>query len=119
MRMLCNALPTCWSLSANNKTLWRRRGSFYVNTHTDLQTTNMDEERNSQQLIPVGSIGKIGSFNETLGTWEVYTERHDLYFKANGVSEKLLVPSFLALIGAKTYGLLMNIVAPTKPADLN
>ena len=34
----------------------------------------------------------------------------------NGVSEELLVPSFLAVIGAKTYGLLMNIVAPT--ADL-
>ena len=75
-------------------------------------------ERNPQQLIPVRSIGKIGSFDEALETWEVYTERVDLYFKANGVSGVLLVPSFLAVIGAKTYGLLKNIVAPNKPADL-
>ena len=75
--MLCNGLPTCWSLSANNKTFWRRGGSFYVNTHTDSQTTNMGEEGNSQQLIPVRSIGKIGPFDETLETWEVYTARVD------------------------------------------
>lgn len=64
------------------------------------------------------SIGKIESFDESIETWDVYTERVDLYFKANGVSADLLVPSFLAVIGAKTYGLLKNIVAPTKPADL-
>ena len=64
------------------------------------------------------STGKIGSFDEAFETWEVYTELVDLYFKANGVSEELLVPSFLAVIGAKTYGLLKNIVAPNKPANL-
>ena len=60
---------------------------FYVSTHTDSQTTNMGEEGNPQQLIPVRSIGKIGAFDESLETWEVYTERVDLYFKANGVSD--------------------------------
>ena len=64
------------------------------------------------------STGKIGSFDEAFETWEVYTELVDLYFKANGVSEELFVPSFLAVIGAKTYGLLNNKVAPNKPADL-
>ena len=54
----------------------------------------MGEERNPQQLIPVRSIGVIGSFDEALETWEVNTERVDLYFKANEVSEELLVPSF-------------------------
>ena len=48
---------------------------------------------------------KIGSFDEALETWYVYKERVELYLKANGVSEELLVPSFLAVIGAKTYGL--------------
>ena len=52
----------------------------------------MGEEGNTQQLIPVRSIGKIGSFDVAPETWEVYTERVDLYFKANGVSEELLVP---------------------------
>ena len=74
-----NVLESC----SNNTTFWRRGGSFYVNTHADSQTTNMGEERNPQQLIPVRSIGKIGSFDEALETWEVYTERVELYFKAN------------------------------------
>ncbi|XP_061191727.1 uncharacterized protein K02A2.6-like [Saccostrea echinata] len=80
----------------------------------------MGEEGNAQQLIglQVRSIGKIGSYDESIETWDVYTERVDLYFKANGVSEDLLVPSFLAVIGPKTYGLLKNIFALTKPADL-
>lgn len=78
----------------------------------------MGEE--GQQFIQMrsSSIGKIESFDESIETWDVYTERVDLYFRANGVSADLLVPSFLAVIGAKTYGLLKNIVAPTKPADL-
>nr|XP_034311360.1 uncharacterized protein K02A2.6-like [Crassostrea gigas] len=78
----------------------------------------MGEE--GQQFIQMrsSSIGKIESFDESIETWDVYTERVDLYFRANGVSVDLLVPSFLAVIGAKTYGLLKNIVAPTKPADL-
>ena len=29
-------------------------------------------------------IGKVGAFDETVETFEVYTERLDLYFEANG-----------------------------------
>ena len=72
------ANPNVLESFSNNTTFWRRGGSFYVNTHADSQTKNMGEERNPQQLIPVRSIGKIGSFNEALETWEVYTERVDL-----------------------------------------
>jgi hypothetical protein len=66
----------------------------------------------------VRSIGKISTFDESVETWDVYTERVDLYFQANGVPETLRVPSFLAIVGAKTYGLLKNIVSPQKPAEL-
>ena len=34
------------------------------------------------------------------------------------MSEDLLVPSFLAVIGAKTYGLIKNKVVPNKPAEI-
>ena len=53
---------------------------FYINTHTDSQTTNMGEEGNPQELIQIGSIGKIGLFDESLETWKIYMERVDLYF---------------------------------------
>ena len=54
----------------------------------------MGEEGNTQQLIQVRSIGKIGLFDESLETWDVNTERVDLYITANRVSEKLLAPNF-------------------------
>ena len=63
----------------------------------------MGREGKPQQHIQFRSLGKIGSFDESLENWKVYTEPIDLYFKANGVSEELLVPSFLAEIGAKTF----------------
>ena len=70
----------------------------------------------NQQIQTVRSIGKISTFDESVETWDVYTERVDLYFQANGVPETLRVPSFLAIVGVKTYGLLKNIVSPQKPA---
>ena len=74
--------------------------------------------QNTNIQMQVRSIGEISAFDESVETWEVYTERVDLYFLANGVQDNLKVPSLLAVIGAKTYGLLKNIVSPQKPAEL-
>ena len=74
--------------------------------------------QNTNIQMQVRSIGEISAFDESVETWEVYTERVDLYFLANGVQDDLKVPSLLAVIGAKTYGLLKNIVSPQKPAEL-
>ena len=54
----------------------------------------MGEEGNLQQLIQVRSVGKIGSLDESLETWDANTERVDLNFTENGMSEEILVSSF-------------------------
>ncbi|XP_069134210.1 uncharacterized protein [Argopecten irradians] len=71
-----------------------------------------------QPSLPPRSIGNIGQFDEAVETWESYTERVELYFTANGVSNDLKVVSFLSVIGRKTYSLLKSIAAPGKPVEL-
>ena len=63
-------------------------------------------------------IGKVGPFEETLETWESYTERLGQYFIANDVHDDLKVPSLLSIIGPKYYSLLKNLCAPTKPSAM-
>ena len=40
-----------------------------------------------------------------------------LYFQANGIEKGKQVAVFLSAIGAKTYSLLRNLIAPTLPKD--
>ena len=47
-----------------------------------------------------------------------YLERVDLYFKANGIAEDKQVPILLSSIGAATYALLRDLVAPEAPGTL-
>ena len=63
-------------------------------------------------------IGKVGPFEETLETWESYTERLGQFFIANDVHDDLKVPSLLSIIGPKYYSLLKNLCAPTKPSAM-
>ena len=62
-------------------------------------------------------IGQVEAFQLGVGDWELYTERLEQYFVANGITEeakKLAV--FLTVIGSKTYALLSDLLAPVKPA---
>ena len=62
-------------------------------------------------------IGQVEPFQLGTEDWEQYTERLEQFFLANGIDDdgkKLAV--FLTVVGAKTYALLSNLVAPTKPA---
>ena len=63
-------------------------------------------------------IGQVEPFQLGTEDWEQYTERLKQFFLANGIDDdgkKLAV--FLTVVGAKTYALLSNLVAPTKPAE--
>ncbi|XP_033760675.1 uncharacterized protein LOC117342589 [Pecten maximus] len=64
-----------------------------------------------------GGVGKVGIFDESIESWESYTERVEVCFIANGVKPEIKVASLLSLIGPKTYGLLKNLLAPAKPLD--
>ena len=46
-----------------------------------------------------------------------YLERLEMYFLANDVEEEKKVPLLLSHIGAKTYGLLRSLAAPSAPKE--
>lgn len=65
----------------------------------------------------MSAIGIIESFLLESESITAYLERVQLYFSANAISEQRQVPALLSLTGSKTYALLRNLVAPTKPGD--
>ena len=64
------------------------------------------------------SIGKLEAFEGSSKEWASYVERFEQFLVANGIEEpKKIVATFLTAIGSKTYDLLKDIVAPTKPSE--
>ena len=49
---------------------------------------------------------------------QAYLELGSLYFEANDIAEDKQVPILLILIGAQTYSLLRDLVAPNSPGEL-
>ena len=64
-------------------------------------------------------FGNMEAFDpERGGDWPMYTERMEQYFVANGIDNDAKKKAvFLTVIGGKAYGLLRNLLSPTKPAD--
>ena len=62
-------------------------------------------------------IGHIDPFNNAEEDWPTYVERLEQYFEVNSLSDSKKVPALISLIGSKTYGLLKNLSAPTKPSS--
>ena len=61
-------------------------------------------------------IGKVEEFNEDKEGWESYTERLELYFAANEITEADTRRAILlTVVGAQTYKLFRNLVYPRKP----
>ena len=51
-------------------------------------------------------IGSIGTFDERIAQWSSYTERFDYFAVVNGITDEKLVPTFLSIMGPKTFKLL-------------
>ena len=62
-------------------------------------------------------IGNVGVFSEGEEDIDSYLTRIDLFFTANNIKREKYVPSFLALVGAKIFSLVKDLVAPKKPAE--
>lgn len=60
-----------------------------------------------------GIIGSIGPFDESAEQWSVF----DYLVMANGIDDDKLVPTFLSMIGPKTFNLLRNLLQPAKPGS--
>ena len=61
--------------------------------------------------------GQLSQFEADQETMSAYLERVEIFFQANNIAEEKQAGIFLSLIGAKTYGLLRDLVAPAKPKE--
>lgn len=64
-----------------------------------------------------GVIGSVGPFDENVEQWSSYTERFGYFVQANGIEDEKVVPTFLSVIGPKTFNLLRNLVQPATPGS--
>ncbi|XP_039518223.1 uncharacterized protein K02A2.6-like [Pimephales promelas] len=64
-----------------------------------------------------GIIGNIGQFDENVEQWISYTERFEYFLQANAIEGEKIVPTFLSVMGAKTFTLLRSLVQPRKPGE--
>ena len=62
-------------------------------------------------------IGKLSEFDSSEELVSSYIERAQLFFEANNIDDKK-VAIFLSSVGAKTYTLVRNLVAPKLPKEL-
>jgi len=63
------------------------------------------------------SIGQIGEFKSDEERISAYLERIQLFFVVNSIADEKKVAVLLSVIGAKTYALLRDLLALTKPQD--
>ncbi len=64
------------------------------------------------------SYGRINEFQPENESVVAYLERIELYFQANDIAAAKQVPVFLSVIGASTYSLLRNLLAPAKLSEV-
>ena len=61
-------------------------------------------------------IGHVEPFQLGVEDWDQYMEMLEQYFIANDIAAEKKVAVLLTMVGAKTYSLLRDLIAPTKPA---
>ncbi len=62
-------------------------------------------------------LGAPEPFDPASDDWSLYIERYKHYVLANGITDEQKLHMLLALVGAQTYQLLTNLVAPRKPGE--
>ena len=62
-----------------------------------------------------GQCGCLKAFHPEVDSIRAYLELSSLYVKANDIAEDKQVPILLSSIGAGTYSLLRDLVAPNSP----
>ena len=68
--------------------------------------------------MATSTLGSLEPFDTTKEDWSAYTERFDQFILANDIQgEKKIVATFLPIVGSKTYNLLRDLLAPTKPSS--
>ena len=62
-------------------------------------------------------FGQLHEYQASQEPVSAYLERVALFFQANDIPEEKRVAVFLSVVGATTYALLRDLLAPQKPQD--
>ena len=62
-------------------------------------------------------IGNVGPYVDSEEDFESYCSRVALFFYANSVKAEKKVCTFLTVVGARTFSLVKDLVAPKNPAE--
>ena len=65
----------------------------------------------------MSSHGKLGEFKPEEENISAYLERVQIYFQANDIKRERQVAVFFSVVGGKTYSLLRDLCAPSKPVE--
>ncbi|XP_008179051.1 uncharacterized protein K02A2.6-like [Acyrthosiphon pisum] len=69
-----------------------------------------------QKVQTYGTMGTLAEFRID-GDWNVYQERMEQFFLANGIPEERKVPLLITCMGEQAYKMLKDLCDPIKPAD--
>ena len=61
-------------------------------------------------------IGSVSEFDNSKETWSTYIERLESFFNVNDIAQEKKSDFLVSVMGSETYGLLKNLMAPTKPS---
>lgn len=65
-------------------------------------------------------FGKVEAFDPESENWNRYVDRLEFYFEANEVTEaKTKRAILLSVCGSTLYGIIMDLIAPSKPTDVD
>ena len=94
--------------------LWLPRACVFLPCNRTPKTLQLATRRDI-----MSTFGQLQEYRAEVENISSYLERVELFFTANGVAEDKRVPVFLSVVGATTYALLRDLLAPDKPQAKN
>ena len=78
-----------------------------------------ERDKNVTMATRTTYLGAPEPFDPSSGDdWTLYSERFEHFLLANEIKDEQKLHHLLALVGAQTFRLLTNLVAPKKPGEL-
>ena len=66
--------------------------------------------------VMAATIGCVSEFDNSKETWCTYIERLESFFNVNDIADEKKSDCLVSVMGSEKYGLLKNLMAPTKPS---
>ena len=79
----------------------------------DYRKTGCNIHNSAIMAAPIGCVSEFDNWKET---WCTYIERLESFFNVNDIAEGKKSDFLVSVMGSETYGLLKNLMAPTKPS---